>query len=88
MNQIVDLIIERKRIGKTYGVILIPEGLIEFIPEANGLIDELNSIISTGDFDDSKIVNFKSAWDRLPTNIQKQLLLDRDSTGYIQVICC
>jgi len=29
-----------------YGVILVPEGLIEFIPEMNVLIKEINEILS------------------------------------------
>lgn len=44
-NEIVDLIIERTQTGKDYGVILIPEGLIEFIPECKILIKELNALL-------------------------------------------
>lgn len=45
-REITDLIIERSQIGKDYGVILIPEGLIEFIPECRQLIQELNTLLS------------------------------------------
>lgn len=45
-NEITDLIIERSQAGKDYGVILIPEGLIEFIPECKQLIKELNKILA------------------------------------------
>ena len=45
-NEIVDLIVERAKNGKNYGVILIPEGLIEFIPECKTLIKELNALLA------------------------------------------
>ena len=32
--------------GKNFGVILVPEGLIEFIPEIKSLIDEINEILA------------------------------------------
>jgi len=44
--QISDMICKRADIGKDYGVILIPEGVIEFIPEFKQLIKELNSLLS------------------------------------------
>lgn len=37
---------ERQKQNKNYGVILIPEGLIEFIPEINVLISEINTIMA------------------------------------------
>lgn len=40
-----DLICERVKQGKEYGVFLIPEGIIEFIPEFKQLIQELNSLL-------------------------------------------
>jgi len=47
-NEITDLICERSLKGKGYGVILIPEGLIEFIPEMKALISKLNSLLAEG----------------------------------------
>ena len=44
---IADLICARAAIKKNYGVILIPEGLIEFIPEIKSLIQELNSLLAS-----------------------------------------
>lgn len=32
--------------GKDYGIILVPEGLIEFIPEVGNLIKEINEILA------------------------------------------
>jgi pyrophosphate--fructose-6-phosphate 1-phosphotransferase len=43
--EISDVIVERASQGKDYGVILIPEGLLEFIPEVKELILELNDIL-------------------------------------------
>lgn len=41
IGQIADLIMRRYELGKEYGVVLIPEGLIEFVPELNELIKNL-----------------------------------------------
>ena len=46
IQQIADLICERAKINKHYGVILVPEGLLEFIPECQILIAELNRFFS------------------------------------------
>ena len=34
--------------GKDYGVVLLPEGLIEFVPEFNRLITEINEVLASG----------------------------------------
>jgi pyrophosphate--fructose-6-phosphate 1-phosphotransferase len=44
--QISDIVCKRSDLGKNYGVILVPEGLIEFIPEVKILIGEVNEILS------------------------------------------
>lgn len=86
-----DLIIERSRIGKNYGVILIPEGLIEFIPEIASLIQELNTALSRKETSSSFVIiaslseKAKKCFDCLPEAIQKQILLRRDPHGNVQV---
>ena len=45
-KQVADIIVGRAQIGKNYGVILVPEGLIEFIPEMGTLISEINEILA------------------------------------------
>ncbi len=45
-TQIADIICKRAQLGKDYGVVLVPEGLIEFIPEISVLISEINELLS------------------------------------------
>lgn len=45
-KQLADIICQRAERNKNYGVILVPEGLIEFIPEVKVLIKEINEIVS------------------------------------------
>ncbi len=81
VDEIVDLIIERAEVGKNYGVILIPEGLVEFIPEMALLLSELNKNPDT-----SKLSS-KSArcFQLLPEAIQKQLNFERDPHGNVNL---
>jgi pyrophosphate--fructose-6-phosphate 1-phosphotransferase len=44
---IADVVVERARLGKNYGTILIPEGILEFIHEVNVLIIKISYIIAT-----------------------------------------
>lgn len=53
--EICDLICRRAQDKKDYGVILIPEGLIEFIPEFKTLIEELNALLSHHSLHSTKI---------------------------------
>lgn len=93
-NEIADMICKRADAGKNYGVILIPEGIIEFIPEFNELIGELNRSgpdHSLKDYDKISSVEksltdaSKRAFQAMPKEIQRQLLLDRDPHGNVQV---
>ncbi|CDI76905.1 phosphofructokinase, putative [Eimeria acervulina] len=86
VQELVDLVVKRAEQGKMYGVILVPEGLIEFIPEMKQLIKELNSVLKAGQpFKPELLKTTRAVWDFLPDVIQDQLLMDRESTGYIQV---
>lgn len=48
VDYISDVIAKRAEKGLNYGIVLIPEGLIEFIPEMNTLISELNELLAEG----------------------------------------
>ncbi|CAD7963561.1 unnamed protein product [Amoebophrya sp. A120] len=92
-TQIVDVICKRhKEQGKHYGVILLPEGLIEFIPEFEALIKDINEILAKDGIEatEASVVPHlepqnKEAFLYLPEFIRGQLLLDRDPHGNVQV---
>jgi pyrophosphate--fructose-6-phosphate 1-phosphotransferase len=100
VESIVDIIVKRSKLGKNFGVILVPEGVIEFISEIKELISALNDvsvenvdIISEfSSINDKKEFIFnklpKKFYDlimTLPTDIASQLMLDRDPNGNVLV---
>lgn len=85
VNQITDVINKRAAQGKNYGVVIIPEGIIEFIPEFKQLIKELNQLLAEGKNVDQLSEQSAHVFHMLPELIQKQLLLDRDPHGNVQV---
>ena len=46
MENIADLICKRAEFGKNYGLILVPEGLLEFFPDVEILIKELSDVMA------------------------------------------
>jgi pyrophosphate--fructose-6-phosphate 1-phosphotransferase len=85
VSQIADSVEKRSSLGKNYGVILIPEGTIEFIPEVKILILELNRLLEQGKGASDLSREAKECFDAFPKDIQNQLLEDRDSHGNVQV---
>ncbi|HLV33310.1 MAG TPA: diphosphate--fructose-6-phosphate 1-phosphotransferase [Chitinispirillaceae bacterium] len=99
VTEIAVIVKNRADAGKNFGIALIPEGLIEFIPEMKKMINELNELIasntsyfeSLSDDDKLQYVNSKlsaessQAFSSMPQTIQFQLLMDRDPHGNVQV---
>ena len=86
VQDLCNLIIARNKQGKSYGIVLIPEGLLEFTPDVSSLIQELNEILSKGDFSlDLLSSASQECFLSFPEAIQKQLLLARDPHGNVQL---
>ncbi len=100
VKYISDVIAKRSAKGEDFGTVLIPEGLIEFIPEMKILISELNDIMADKEAEfnciESKLekrefiaeeLSHKSTkvFDSLPNDIADQLIMDRDPHGNVQV---
>ena len=47
INYMCDIIVKRADMGKNFGIAIVPEGLIEFIPEMKSMISNLNDIMAT-----------------------------------------
>ncbi len=95
---IAEIVAKRAANGDNYGTVLIPEGLIEFIPAMKNLIAELNDFLAhddkfaTLDKDaqrDYVIKNISKEnakiYASLPQGVARQLTLDRDPHGNVQV---
>ena len=103
LNQIVDELCEviawRASHGMNYGVALVPEGLIEFIPSIGKLIEELNDLLANhgseymGLDDEAQRAYVlahlsdenKQTFATLPADVAHQLSLERDPHGNVQV---
>lgn len=99
VDDIVKVIVNRANHGLDFGTILIPEGLIEFIPAMKTLISELNDLLAHNDdfvalsTDEEKRQYVKGMlspvssdiYRSLPKGIAKQLTMDRDPHGNVQV---
>ncbi|MDE6553143.1 MAG: diphosphate--fructose-6-phosphate 1-phosphotransferase [Muribaculaceae bacterium] len=99
VNQLCYMIVERAKMGWNFGTVLVPEGLIEFIPSMKLLIAQLNDILAEhaaeleGLTHDEKLEAIAKLLEpaeadlfrSLPKNIALQLSLDRDSHGNVQV---
>ncbi len=101
IDYMADIIVRRSQIGKNFGIAVIPEGLIEFIPELKAMIANLNDVMPALE-KDSKYTNGSDAdkisiienslssenssvFKSLPSLIKSQLLMDRDPHGNVQV---
>ena len=99
VEQICEAVAYRAQKGKNFGVVLVPEGLIEFIPAIGRLIDELNDLLAAhgAEYRDLEpeaqrkyILEHLSkenacTFETLPEDVAHQLSLDRDPHGNVQV---
>ena len=101
IDYISDIVVRRSENGKNFGIAVIPEGLIEFIPELKSMIANLNDVMPTLEKDSAysngndaeKIAIIEntlssenaSVFKSLPSLIKSQLLMDRDPHGNVQV---
>ncbi|MDB5800379.1 MAG: phosphofructokinase [Rhodocyclales bacterium] len=99
IEQIAQTVVARARKGIHHGVLLVPEGLIEFIPEMKSLIDELNdgmaqhetTLASLDEAAKREFVcgkltpQYAKLFASLPDYIQDMLLAERDSHGNLQL---
>ena len=100
-NYIADSVEKRGNNGENFGVAIIPEGIVEFVPEFSKLIAEINELLAgeaTAKFNALPDWNAKyefikaglteesfKVFDILPQGIQQQLFLERDPHGNVQV---
>jgi pyrophosphate--fructose-6-phosphate 1-phosphotransferase len=99
VNSIADVVAARAANGDNFGTVLIPEGLIEFIPAMKALISELNDLLAAKATEFAAVEpNNRLAWvaehltaenaaifTTLPDGVANQLCLDRDPHGNVQV---
>ncbi len=97
VNELADIVARRAAQGKNYGTVLVPEGLIEFIPRFKALIAELNDLLAKrgAEFNatdekrqfviDNLSPENAEAYTVLPDGVARQLTLDRDPHGNVQV---
>ncbi|MBQ1387152.1 MAG: diphosphate--fructose-6-phosphate 1-phosphotransferase [Erysipelotrichales bacterium] len=100
-DQIADSVAARAAKGMNFGVAIIPEGVVEFVPEFGALIAEINELLAgekAEEFNNLKTWKEKTAFIKegltkeayevfaiLPEGIQQQLFLERDPHGNVQV---
>ena len=97
VSYIAEKVADRAADGNNYGTVIIPEGLIEFIPAIKKLIAQLNDVLALPEVKDmgrSEQIDFAKShlteenlavFNSLPTSVARQLALDRDPHGNVQV---
>lgn len=100
-DQIADAVEARGNKNENFGVVIIPEGIVEFVPEFSALIAEINELLAG---EKTQEFNALGSWEEkyafiekglsakamevfaiLPVGIQQQLFLERDPHGNVQV---
>lgn len=79
IDYMTDIIVKRANAGKNFGIAVIPEGLIEFIPEMGSMISNLNDIMATLE-NDPDFVNATTIRDKF--DIVENRLEDENAKVY------
>ncbi len=100
VSYIASIVAKRAEKNENFGTVLIPEGLVEFIPAMKKLISELNDLLAMHESDMSVFESNKEkrqymaekltkesseVFKSLPSTFANQLMLDRDPHGNVQV---
>ena len=99
VTYIAQIVADRAAQGNNFGTVLIPEGLIEFIPAMKRLIAELNDFLAANAVEFSQVKRSaqrdyiirklspenSAVYASLPEGVARQLTLDRDPHGNVQV---
>jgi pyrophosphate--fructose-6-phosphate 1-phosphotransferase len=97
VNYIANAVAVRAADGNNFGTVIIPEGVIEFIPAIKKLIAQLNDVLAlpqAKNLDRHESIDFVKShlteenlavFNSLPTGVARQLALDRDPHGNVQV---
>ena len=97
VTYIAEVVAKRAAAGNNFGTVLIPEGLIEFIPSLKKLIAELNDLLSTPEAAQVEAADQRawvlsrlsadnaSIYASLPEGVAKQLTAELDPHGKVQV---
>ncbi len=97
VTYIANAVAQRAADGNNFGTVIIPEGVIEFIPAIKKLIAQLNDVLAMPEaknLDRHESIDFVKAhlteenlavFNSLPTGVARQLALDRDPHGNVQV---
>ena len=97
VDYIANAVVARAADGNNFGTVIIPEGVIEFIPAIKKLIAQLNDVLALPEVKDmgrSEQIDFAKShlteenlavFNSLPTGVARQLALDRDPHGNVQV---
>jgi pyrophosphate--fructose-6-phosphate 1-phosphotransferase len=97
VEYIAEAVTKRAADGNYFGTVIIPEGVIEVIPAIKKLIAQLNDVLALPEAKDlgrSELIDFAKShlseenlavFNSLPTDVARQLALDRDPHGNVQV---
>lgn len=100
VEYIANVIVKRSDAGKDFGDVIIPEGLIEFIPDMKKLISSINNLLEANKVEFEKINeleekrkfvlsklenDLRNTYEMLPKDIAYQMIMERDPHGNVQV---